>query len=397
MAGPTIDHMVSVIILVAALLLSFTVYNQTLANAIAYERHRQLAMKAMDLMDTICLSSGDPPHWGQSHSTPSAFGLQDPESAGYTLSPFSLQRLLHTGNPVLYNGTWYSNVSLGEGNYLLMPVTNCVNYTTVARLLGVNGSYGFQLSITPTLTVSITENRTKPLRLEVLVRGPGLALSGATLHYYLYRVYKPDYSDYPLIESRSNITETDSTGSALLEFPSIDGSENTYSLIVYAHLGGLNGVGYYSHDVLEDYPPFIVPFIESFENGTIILAHSWDVHYFGTPVPSVFYNATFLVLTENFDLRPVQIATGHLVYGTAKAYNTTQVPVSESGILFISYWAGGPRFGTVMVPWGVSTLGVSVTFGDEPSDREWVATELRQVTFNDMSYQVKLAVWSLED
>lgn len=403
MAGPTIDHIVSVVVLVAALLLSFAFYNQILANAIAYERHRQVAMKAADLMDIICLSPGDPPDWGQSNSTPLGFGLQDPESGGYTLSPFSIMRLRSSvdGGLVYYprTGLYYNNVSLDGGGSLLMPLGNCINYTTAARLLGVNESYGFRITIVPTLNVSISEVPSNYLVLKVKVRGPGLAVSGATLNYHMYQVVKNPESDFPLILTQSDVAQTDSSGSALIEFLSID-PDDAYSFIVYVHLGGLNGVGYYSHDALEDYPQFIVPFIENFENGTIIIAHSWGVHnYTETPVPSVRYNATFFVLTEDFELRPVQIenSTGHLVYGEAKPYNTTQVPASESGILFISYWAGGNRFGTVMVPWGISTLGVSVTFGDDPSGREWVATELRQVIVNDMSYQAKLAVWSLED
>jgi len=248
------------------------------------------------------------------------------------------------------------------------------------------------------LNVSISEVPSSYLILKVKVRGPGLAVSGATLNYYMHKVVGNPLSDVPLILAQSGVAETDSAGSALLEFPSMNGAVDAYSFIVYVHLGGLNGVGYYSHNTLSGYPPFIVPFIKNFEDGTIIIAHNWDVHDFGPPVPNVFYNATFLVVTENFNLRSVQIAnsTGHLNYGKGKPYNTTQVPASESGILFISYrW--GNRFGTVMVPWGIGTLGVSVTFGDAPSGREWVATELRQVIVNGMSYQVKLAVWSLKD
>ena len=402
MAGPTIDHMVSVIILVAALLLSFTVYNQILANAIAYERHRQVAMKAMDLMDTICLSPGDPPYWGQSHSTPSAFGLQDPESRGYTLSPFSTMRLLSSEGTLIYypkTGMWFSNISMGQGGFFGVPADDCVNYTTVAELLGANESYGFQLTIEPTVRVSVSEVTPNPLELNVEVRGPGLALSGATLHYYLYRVYKPDDSDYPWIESRSGITETDSTGSAILEFdPPIDGSQSAYSIIVYAHLSGLVGVGYYSHGTIEN--NHIIPFIENFEQGEILLVHSWDVHEFPNPY-ALHYNATFFLLTQNFELRQIQIegeTSGLLNYGDSPhTYARLQIPTSEAGILFVAYRKSATEIGAVIMPWGISTPGASVTFGDEPSDREWVATELRQVTFNGMSYQVKLAAWSLED
>jgi len=397
MAGPTIDHMVSITVLVAALLLTFGLYNQMLVTAFAYQRNRQVVMKAVDLMNTICLSPGNPPNWGQTRSDPLGFGLQDPESAGYTLSPYSIMRLRSSseGELVYYpkTGLYYNNVSLGFGGSLLMPVGECVNYTTASRLLDVDGSYGFQISIVPTLNVSVSQVPASYLILKVEVRGPGLPVSSADLNYYMFQVV-PGGGSNPSVITQSGVAQTDSTGSALLEFPSIDDANDAYSFIVYARLGGLNGVGYYSHDVLGGYPPFIVPFIGNFEEGTIIIAHNWDVHDYGSPVPNVFFNATFFVLTEDFQLRRVQIAnsTGHLNYGQGKPYNTTQVPASESGILFICYrW--GNRFGTVIVPWGIGTLGVSATFGGNPSGHSFVATELRQVTVNGISYQVKLAVW----
>jgi len=400
MAGPTLDHLVSITVLVVALSLTFGLYSQMLAGAFAYQRNHQVVTKAVDLMNAICVSPGSPSNWGETSSAPLVFGLQDPESAGYTLSPYSIMRLRSSENYQLVyypkTGLYYNNVSLDGGGSLLIPVGDCVNYKMVARLLGVNGSYGFQISITPTLNVSVSQVSANYLILKVEVRGPGLPLSGASLNYYMHQVV-PSNDSVPSIITQSGVAQTDSTGSALLEFPSIDDSDDAYSFVVYAHLGGLNGVGYYSHDVLDDYPQFIVPFIENFEQGKIIIAHSWDVHnYTQTPVPNVFYNATYFVLTQGFDLRPVQIvnSTGHLNYGEGLPYNTTQVPASEAGILFISYrW--GNRFGTVMMPWGISTLGVSVIFGGDPSGHSFVATELRQLIVNEISYQVKLAVWSL--
>jgi len=399
MAGPTIDHIVSIVVLVAALTLSFTVYNQILANAIAYERNRQVAMKAMDLMDIICLSPGNPPDWGQSNCTPLGFGLQDPESAGYVLSAFSIERLLATGGGLVYypkTGKWYNNISMGEGGCLLVPIGDSINYTTVAELLGIDGSYGFQLTITPTVSVSVSQvNPNNPLRFKVEVRGPGLGLGGATLNYNLYQAIRRS-GNYPQIEIFSGTTVTDSAGLAFLEFSSVDGLEDTYSIIVYAYIGGLVGVGYNFHETMENEED-IIPFIESFEEGIIILAHNYDVHYFGPPEHALFYNATFFLLTEDFELQPVQIdnSTGKVVYGQGWPYGQVQIPASQPGILLVTYRTGDD-FGTIMMPWGISSLGVSITFGDAPSGREWVATELRQVIVNEISYQVKLAVWSLE-
>lgn len=399
MAGSTIDHMVSVTVLIAALVLTMGLYNQMLASAIEYESHRQVTIKAVDLIDTTCLNPGNPHDWGQSNSTPLGFGLQDPESAGYILSGYSIMRLRTSpySKPVYYNktGEYYNNYSLGQGGSLLVPLGSCINYTEVATLMGVNGSYGFQITISPTINITISQIPESYLILKVEARGPGLPLDGATLKYHMYQVGGGG-GNVPSLKTYSGNSQTDSAGSALIEFPSID-PEDSYAFIVYASLGGLNGVGYHSNDALSGYPEFIIPLIKNLKDGTVIIAHSWDVHNYGPPVPDVHYNATFFVLSEDFEMSQIQIlnSSGHVNYGEGKPYTTTQVPASESGLLLISYrW--GNLFGNVLVPWGISTLGVSATFGGDPSGYTFVATELRQVLVKEMAYQVKLAVWSLE-
>lgn len=404
MTGVTIDHMISVTILVAALLLAMASFNGIFASAIAYEHNRQVTLKAVDLMETLCLSPGGPEDWGRSNATLLGFGLGDPEQGGYTISPFSTMRLRtksggQDSTLVYYpkTGEFYNNFELNSGGSLLLPVGDCVNYTTAAELLGVSRSYGFQIYIYPTLNVSIHQAPANNLVLEVEVRGPGLPLGGATVKYYLYQVvqgggFVPSFLTY------SGAVETDSLGKAVLEFPLIDDQDDAYSIIVYTRLGGLKGVGYYSHNVLGGYPEFIVPLVKDIDEGKIIIAHSWDVNnYTETPVPDVHYNAAFFVQSEDLELQRIEMtnSTGHLNYGEGKPYDLAQVPPSETGILLIAYrW--GNRIGSVMMPFGINALGVSVEFGADYSGYTFVATELRQVLIDGVSYQVQLAVWSLK-
>jgi hypothetical protein len=49
-----------------------------------------------------------------------------------------------------------------------------------------------------------------------------------------------------------------------------------------------------------------------------------------------------------------------------------------------------------MMPWGVSSLAFPVVFGGDPKSQEWVATDMRQVIVGGITYQVTLALWSLE-
>ena len=405
MTGATIDHMISVTILIAALLIAMITYSNMFATALDYDINRQVATKASDIMNTICLSSGNPTDWGETNASVLGFGLQDPDAGGYALSPYSMMRLKTVSNDsqlVEYppdSGNFYNNLTAYYGDAILTPLGDCVNYTTVTELLGINGTYGFSLDITPVLDVTISKVfGFGHLVLQVDVSGSGLPLSGVTLNYYLLSV-EAGVSTSTIIPY-SGVNETDSFGSAIIEFEDIDDVDGAYQFMVYASLNGLNGMGYYSQDDLNGYPEFVVPLIKDYDEGIIIIAHSWGVHeYTQTPVPNVNYNATFYVLTPDFQLQQVEIvnSTAQLNYGS-KDYETTQLPASEVGILFISYrW--GNRLGCVAMPWGLGTLGVSAFFGSSfgSAGYDFVATELRQVTIDGISYQVKVSAWKLDD
>ena len=51
--------------------------------------------------------------------------------------------------------------------------------------------------------------------------------------------------------------------------------------------------------------------------------------------------------------------------------------------------------GIVVMPWGLSSLAFPITFGGDPKNASWVATDIRQVMVNGIAYQAKLSVWSL--
>jgi hypothetical protein len=390
MTGVTIDHMVSLAVLITVLTVSIIAYSQIIGSAVTYQQNQQVGMKAAELINTISLNPGSPNGWGQVDSAPSAFGLQDSDTGGYSLSPFSLERLSSSQVPVYYSktGLWYSNNSLGGGGSLYVPLHNVVNYTTSANLLGVNGYYGFRLTIMPTLNVSISEVYLNPLKLNVAVIGPSLAVPGATLNYFLY--YAIPHSQYPSIQAFPGTAQTNSTGLATLQFSSVDGSKYAYSIIVYARLSGLSGVGYRSRGTSGNNN--IIPFVRGFQNGTVLLAHSWDVHSFPSPA-ALYFNATFLSLTSDFQLRqiPLAVSTGFVKNGSNFP---VQIPTQGPGILFVVYQKSQTECGVVMMPWGISPLGFSLIFGGNPSNADWVATELRQITVSKVSYQARLAVWS---
>ena len=403
MVSSTIDHMVATVVFLGALLLFVGLFNQTIQTAILYQRHRHIATKCSDLLDNILLNPGYPLDWGKSNCTPTGFGLQDPEFTQYKLSPFSLMRLRSsTGEPVYYPKTdsYYSNITMGHG-FLLVPLTEAINYSAAARLLGINGTYGFQLTITPIITVSIKELQPKnPLILSVNVAGMGFPLANAAVSYCFLTVREGGGGGpYPSYTMEYGTDFADETGSVLLNFPSVT-TDVSYVLIVYAHMSGLVGVGYYEYATYEN--SYVVPFIDSLEERRVLIAHSWDVHGGSSPA-EIAYNATFVLLTEDFTLREMPMEdstgkTGKINYGQdpEHAYKEITIPTYNPGILIIPYRKSAQETGVVLMPWGISAMAFPVTFGDNPFGKEWVATDIRQVIVNNIAYQAKLALWSLE-
>ncbi len=395
MTGVTIDHMVATMTFIAAIILFTGLFAQTMEAAIMYQQNRHIAIKAGDLLDSILLTPGYPYNWGETNETLSCFGLQQPGAAGYTLSSFALMRLMSLSERVEYprdSGKWYNNITLGTNGFLFLPVSDSIDYDTASRLMGVNGTYGFQLSIVPIVEVSISEYQLDPLVLRVEVSGPGGSLGGATLGYYLYRSYKT--GQYASLELLTGTVQTDSAGIGYLNF-TFDGETETYTIMVYANLGGLIGLGRHTHRTFTQ-GAGVMPFVVDHVEGKVYLAHSWDVSDQGTPVPDYKYNATFFMLTEDFEFQvwPIANSTGGLNYGS-KNYEITKLPVGYPGFMLVTYRSGND-IGMTIMPWGIGSLAVSTLFGDNPFGNVWASTDLRQVSIDQLSYQAKITCWSLQ-
>lgn len=398
MAGSTIDHMVALTVFLAALLLFITLFNQTIQTAVLYQRHAVIASKCTDLLDNVLLSPGYPTYWGSSNSTPTSFGLQDPEFTQYQLSSFSLMRLNSlTGSPIYYpkTGQTYSNITMGFGNFLFVPYDEVINYSTVSMLLGANNTYGFQMNIVPIVNVSISEfQSSNPLNLSVNVAGKGFPLANANLTYCFMTVSLQGGGSYPSYTTSYGKAYTDEKGMAFLSFPTVTDPNSSYSLIVYAHINGLTGMGYCQR--VSSAQQYVIPLIEDFDARTVILAHSYDVHSFGPPEAKISYNATFVLLAEDFTLRemPIDNSTGEI--GNGQPYGELTIPTDNPGILVITYEKSANEGGIILMPWGVSAMAFQVTFGADMNGKEWVATDTREVTVNDVAYQASLALWDLQ-
>jgi hypothetical protein len=407
MASAAVDHMISLTIFMAAILIFIGLFSQTMQTGITYELHSALSTKTSDLLDTILLNPGLPINWSQRDDAIVGFGLQNPDFSQYKLSSLSPMRLTSsTQSPVYYprTGAYYSNNSAEVGICLISPLAKSFNYSTISKLLGINGTYGFQFTLSPTIAVSIEKTSTgAPLKLSVNAAGTGYPLANAPLSYSLILVNQ-DTNNYPSYSMISGVAVTDAAGFAQLpSFQGIDGESQSYALIVYSYLNGLKGMGYYVHE-LPSFTKTIVPLIDSFQNRNITIVHGDSI---GQPpqAPSnslLNYNASFVLLTEDYTLRQVALdqssAVGTVFYDSSSGQNYSSVKLpNNDGILIVTYkGTSAGQYGLVLMPWGMSSLGVPLTFGGNPRGQEWVTTDIRQVTVGSISYQAKLELWNLQ-
>ncbi|MBN1245948.1 hypothetical protein JXA31_10180 [Candidatus Bathyarchaeota archaeon] len=400
MVSSTVDHMVAITVFLAATLLFIGLFNQTIQTAVIYQRHRATATKASDLLDNMLLTPGIPINWGQNDSLPTGFGLQDPEFTQYKISSFSLMRLNSTsGTSVNYwkTGSYYSNITVGSKNFLLLSQNSVLNYSTALDLLGIRNQYGFQLTVKPIVTVSVTENRAAgPLSLSLDVYGTGFPLANAHVTYCLMTVELDGADGYPAYTTYYGTDDTDEKGSVTLSFSQVIDSDVSYALIAYAYLGGLVGVGY--HERVSSGDAYAIPFVDNLSEGRVLIAHSYDIEYAIPPSAELRYNASLVYLAEDFTLRemPLESSYGRVNSSDVGVYGVVNIPTDNPGILIIPYQTGANEGGMVMMPWGVSPLAFPVVFGGDPRNQEWVATDMRQIIVGGITYQVTLALWSLE-
>ncbi|MGD0158751.1 MAG: hypothetical protein ABSB89_00470 [Candidatus Bathyarchaeia archaeon] len=386
MAGATIDHLVAFVIFLAALLLFIGFYNQMNQTAIVYQYHTSIATKCSDVLDSMLLNPGSPSDWGLSDSSTQSltfFGVQDPEFQEYRLSPFSVMRLLSPSAQQYNNVSWNVN-----GGYLLVQSSECIGYHSVTSMLGINGTYDFQLSITPTITVSISQVPSTYLELEIQAYGTGFPLSNATVNYLMFWATPGTSGSYPVLNYNftSNLLQTDSSGMALIPFPSLS-SGTAFCFIAEVYTGGIYGTGYLAQDTVTT-AGNLIPYIESYDGGTakIMLAQ--------IGMGNLYFNASFYALPNNFLPAQAGNFVGTVNSGTPNE-NLTITTSNQTGFLVVAY-GDGSNCGMVITPLGVSSLGTPVTFGASVSGKNWVATDLRQVLIGDIAYQAKLSLWSLQ-
>jgi hypothetical protein len=394
-SGVSVDHVVSVIVVLAAIVLFIGLFDQTLSSAVDYQ-HNTLTAKACDnLVDELLLTDSPP-----LTTAPSWFGLQDSSLAPYNLDPFALMRLDSLPEiPVTYakTGQTYSAIMTSPDNYLLYPYSDVTSYSTALSSLGLEKSYGFQLSLTPTVNITITETSTTPLALVLNVRGTGFQLANAQINYMLIPVsLSGTYPEFVTSSYQTGTTQANGLGQASVSFPNFYPNPNlTFAFVSYAYLDGVTGVGYYvSTPVGKE---SIVPFLNPLSTLSVTLADSNDIPTTSSNVDTLSYNSTFILESQNYAFEQTYLgssnASGSVTSGSGNLPVSISMGSYTPGILILAY-KNSNNNGIVMMPWGFSSLGFSLKFGGTPLNQSWVATDMRQVEINGISYQATLSLWS---
>jgi hypothetical protein len=184
---------------------------------------------------------------------------------------------------------------------------------------------------------------------------------------------------------------------ANIPFSNIDANQ-VYAFIAYAHLNGIVGVGYLTHGSTTD--QYVVPIVQDMASQEVALAHNYDLNNSGPAVFSLKYNATFVISKQDYTLSELSLGSpnsqGFITSGKGNPYPSITMPTRTTGILIVTYQASPTQGGVVMMPWGISSLAFPVTFGGNPQQQEWVATDMRQVTVGNVAYQAKLSLWSYQ-
>ena len=396
MSGVSVDHVVSILVLLAAIVLFIGLFDQTLSVAVNYQRNTTTAKECDELLDEILLTPS-PPISG----TPAWFGLQGSTLQTYNLDPFLLMRFdSSVGTPLNYqkSGQTYSEIETNPNNYLLYPYNDMINYSTALSLLGLKGTYEFQLSFTPTLNVSATVISTNPLSLSVSARGTSFPLAYAQVNYLLLPISLTN--NCPKFETPEiGATQTNQLGTTpSITFSNFYPNPNlTFAFVAFAYLDGITGIGYYVN------PPVgsqsIVPLLDPLSTLNVTLANSNDIPKTSTSADTMYYNSTFIFESQNYAFEQTSIggsnSAGSVTSGPGNQPASISMGDYTPGILVVAYKDAGDS-GVAMVPWGFSSLGFSLTFGQYPINQSWIATDLRQVEINGVSYQATLEVCSTQ-
>lgn len=391
MTGEIIDHAAAFVLVIITFTASIAAFNGIVVAGLNYLQLRDVSIAASDLIDNMLLTPGSPSNWGQLNSQPLAFGLQNPGFKSYSLSPFDPLRMMQPSGTILVSGVNYSTFVLPGGETMFQPTLSLVTYSTALKISGLNGLYGFRLNLAPTLNVTITPTSMNPLTFTISVSGPGgptyNAIIGFTVFYIPSNV---NTNNVPPVYTLFTKVTTNTLGQATVSFP-FDGSTTAYNGLATISAGGLLATGSISNTNFSQVKMW--PVINNISNGTGEMIHQCTYQN-NPPCGKYFYNASLYIPASDGTLQPIQITggTGSVTPGSPGVF---QFPLNQPGIVVVGYDGPGLSKGAgfFILPWGANTLGLSLTFGNNPPSTPAVASVRRAALMGLMHYQAVLTLW----
>lgn len=387
MVSYTIDFIASIVVVTMLITSSIIIVAQDLNRAEVYQQDQQIFLKASDILNNILQNTGYPQDWGQTNATPKSFGLNMPYAEYITPSPFTPLRLIQTNERVLYNSIEYRNLTT-ENTHLFLRSSEYINYSSAAELLALENDFGFSISMTPVLNISISQLRASPLKIGVSVQGPGGGVAGASLNASLFYVKKS--TPYPSISNPiKGQTVSNISGDAEIDFPTVNADDTFYIALLKANTGGNSGASYYTNTNSMD--SSILPVVTNYSEGEVSLVHRKDMTTSYAYSGSVYYNLTFITQLGKTDFQSVKLGNSFGIVSTGNPGNVS-LGVGNPGILLVSSKTNVGYELTAM-PWGMTPLCLHMTYGADPINKKTVVKTSQFVSISGLSYKLEAALW----
>jgi hypothetical protein len=404
MVNEMVDYMGAALGIVIIFVAAVFFFSATVTNGVAYATQRNYAANAQNLFDYILLSPGSPADWGYTSTKPTSFGLAQQAAPQYTLSQGAVLRITPM-QPITIDGKTYYYLDMG-GVAIIEPQNYYVNYTYAKQLLGINGQYEFQLTLTPAINVSVVKqtNTSSGTVFQVTVIGyGGEPIAGAQINAILVYAKQSSKSvnSYNVgLQAYSNTTDT--LGQATIDVKITP--QSTYYLLVQASAAGITGEGYYTSNQLGTALANISVYPGS---GTVNLTQ----HCAGSTSPPCGvddYNVTLLVVSGGGHYSLTQICAciqgeeSEPCLNPGKGKGNDHANVTCPGSFYNGFIAvaiakvgngGNSQPQLLLVPLSPQLFGVHVVYGYSPQGSVSAVTLTRIVDIGGISYVATFTYW----
>jgi len=398
-----IDYMGAALGMVIIFIAALFFFSGMITNGVAYSTQRNYALNAQNLFDYVLLSTGSPFNWGYTSNQPTAFGLAQPGAPQYTLSPGAVLRLMPM-QPLQVGSRTYYYMNLG-GVTLIEPPNYYVNYTYAKQLLGISGSYEFQLTLTPALNITVRPlSTTQTGEQEFLITATGYG--GAPMPdaqvtaQYVYAINDGGGSKDISVGVQTSSATTNTIGQAVISFPTQPSS--TYYLLVQVSAAGIYGAGYYTNNQIG----YALANISVYPGSNYVNLTQHCVNSITPPCGVDNYNVTLLIPSGNsyslFQVCACPSSTQgqgtclNAGQGSGNTHSTASCPGSfYDGYIAVAISKRGASspLQLLLVPISPPLFNLKLTYGYSPHGSSSAVTLTRIVEISGISYVAQFAYW----